>query len=152
MSLHEILTPTGVARAGMTVSALFAECLRVQIPGLPFLDGSGRIAGKASLRHVLKVNCLPDYLVQHSHLLGDSIEHVRFPEIRCREIMERTIDDIVVADVATIGVNAPVSKALARMEQHDTTYLFVLDADGSYLGATSILRLAGFLHAQSQRP
>jgi len=145
MSLRELVIPTAQARPGMRVAALFEECIRSQIPGLPFAGADGRISGKASIRHILKVNCMPDYLVRHSHLLGDEIENVRFPEIQCHDVMQRSVDEFVVRDFATIHVNAPVSKLLARMEQHDTTYIFVLDTDGSYLGAVTIISLAGFL-------
>jgi hypothetical protein len=92
---------------------------------------------------------MPDYLVRHSHLLGDAIDHLRFPEVQCHEVLRRTIDEMVVEQVATIGVNAPVSKALARMEQHDTTYIFVLDTDNRYLGATSIIGIAAYMCAQA---
>jgi hypothetical protein len=36
---------------------------------------------------------------------------------------------------------APVAKALAVMERHDTTYLFVIDGD-HYLGTISIMGVA----------
>jgi CBS domain-containing protein len=149
MSLQDTLVNTLIAQPGMTVAELFAECIRTGIPGLPFMDGSGQLVGKASIRHVLKMNCMPDYLVQHSHLLGDAMEHLRFPEIQCHEVMARSIDEMVVAQLPTVGVNAPVSKALARMEQFDTTYLFVLDSASQYLGAVTIIGLAAYLYTRA---
>jgi hypothetical protein len=148
MSLRELLVPTASARAGMRVGELFAECIRARVPGLPFCDASGAIVGKASIRYVLRMNCMPDYLVENSHLLGDSIENVRFPEEHCHEVMQALVDDFVLPEFASIGVDAPVSKALARMEQHDTTYAFVRD-NGHYLGMVTIISLAEYLYTRA---
>ena len=40
--------------------------------------------------------------------------------------------------MAVINSEAPLFKALAVMEKHDTTYLFVIDGD-EYKGAISIM-------------
>lgn len=144
MSLRDLAVPTALAVPGMSVADLFAECIRVQMPGIPYRDAMGRITGKASIRHILKMTCLPDYLIKHSHMLGDGIEHLRLPEIHGREILSRTIDDFILPSLPAVNSNAPVSKALAIMEQVDTTYLFILDGD-EYHGAISIMNLAQHL-------
>jgi CBS domain-containing protein len=48
------------------------------------------------------------------------------------------IDAFVLPDMAVINSEAPVFKALAMMEKHDTTYLFVTDGD-DYHGTISIM-------------
>jgi len=100
MKLKQILMPTKVATYGMTVREVFAECGRANIPALPFCTKSGRIAGRVTLKNIMKCSCLPDY--------------------------------------------APAIKALAIMEQNDTSYLFVVD-DGQYQGAVTIQCLAKML-------
>jgi CBS domain-containing protein len=141
MSLRDLAIPTALAEPGMLVSDLFRECIRVQMPGIPFRDASGHISGKVSIRHILKMTCLPDYLIRHSHMLGDSIEHLRLPEIHGPEILALTIDDFILPTLPHVNSSAPVTKALAIMEQEDTTYIFVLDGD-EYHGAVSIMSLA----------
>jgi hypothetical protein len=63
VKLNELIVPTAVATPGVSVETLFRECAAKQMPGLPFRDASGRIIGKASIRHVLKMTCIPDYPV-----------------------------------------------------------------------------------------
>jgi CBS domain-containing protein len=45
----------------------------------------------------------------------------------------------------TLSSEAPIIKALALMEQNDTSYLFVVD-DGQYRGAVTIQCLAKVLN------
>lgn len=138
MQLTNLIIPTGVARPGMTVAQVFQECVRADVPGIPFQDADGKITGKASLRHVLKVNCIPDFMVQHSHLLGDKLGHLHIREEHAREVLTLTIDSFILPDMAVAGSATPVAKALAIMEDLDTTYLFVID-QGVYRGMISIM-------------
>lgn len=148
MSLRDLAIPTALAEPGMLVSDLFRECIRVQMPGIPFRDATGEISGKASIRHILKMTCLPDYLIKYARTLGDDIEHLRLPEIHGQEILGRTIDDFILPSLPRINSSAPVSKALAMMELEDTTYIFVLDGN-EYHGAISIMSLAHCLLAKT---
>lgn len=141
MKLDDLIVPTAVATPGMKVEALFRECAAKQVPGLPFRDASGRIVGKASIRHVLKMNCIPDYMVKHAALLGNTLDSLSIPAEKARFILAEDVDAFVLADVAVIGPTAPVAKALAVMERHDTTYLFVIDGD-DYFGCISIMGIA----------
>lgn len=141
MILRDIAVPTALATPGMRVADLFSECIRCQMPGIPYRDASGRISGKASIRHILKMTCLPDYLTKHSHILGDNIDHLRLPELHCREVLTRRIDDFILPRLSQIHSSASISKALAIMEQDSTTYIFIID-DNNYFGAVSIMSLA----------
>lgn len=141
MILRDIAIPTALATPGMIVADLFSECIRTQMPGIPFRDASGRITGKASIRHILKMTCLPDYLTRHSHILGDNIDHLRLPEIHGYEVLTRTIDDYILPNLPQVNSSAPISKALAIMEQQDTTYIFIIDGK-NYFGTVSIMSLA----------
>jgi hypothetical protein len=141
VKLDDLIVPTAVATPGMTVEALFRECAAKQVPGIPFREASGRIVGKASIRHVLKVTCIPDYMVKHAALLGNSLDSLTIPAEKARSILALDVDAFVLADMAVIGPTAPVAKALAVMERHDTTYLFVIDGD-DYYGCISIMGIA----------
>jgi hypothetical protein len=151
MNLRELAVPTAVATPGMRVAELFRECVRAQMPGLPFRDASGRISGKASIRHILKKTCLPDYLTMHSHVLGDQMHHLRLPEIHASEVLTRAIDEFILPGLPSVNLGAPLSKALAIMEQEDTTYLFILDGE-EYHGAISIMSLAEHMLTLSAQP
>lgn len=142
MSLIQFAVPTAVAVPGMTVRALFAECVKADVAGLPFRAASGEIVGKASIRHVLREVCIPQAMIDHARLLGDSIEALRFPAIREQWLLDLTIDDYILADFATMTPASPLAKALAVMESHDTSYLFVIDADHNYHGTLNIVSLA----------
>jgi hypothetical protein len=122
----------------MKVVELFRECAAKQVPGIPFRDASGRIAGKASIRHVLKMTCIPDYMVKHAAVLGDTLTSLNIPAEQARHVLSLDVDAFVLDDMAVISRGAAVAKALAVMERHDTTYLFVIDGE-DYHGCISIM-------------
>ncbi|MGB5734877.1 MAG: hypothetical protein WBM40_10600 [Thiohalocapsa sp.] len=138
MKLDDLIIPTAVATPGMKVETLFRECAATQVPGIPFRDASGRITGKASIRHVLKMSCIPDYMVKHAALLGDTLSSLKMPAEKARTLLQLDVDPFILPDVASVGRDAAVAKVLAVMERHDTTYLFVLNGD-DYHGCISIM-------------
>lgn len=142
MSLIQFAVPTAVAVPGMTVRELFKECVKSDVAGLPFRAANGKFTGKASIRNVLREVCISQAMIEHARLLGDDIEALRFPLIQKQWLLEQTIDDYILSDAATVTPASPLAKALAIMESHDTTYLFVIDADNHYHGTLSIVSLA----------
>lgn len=138
MKLLDLVVPTAVANPGMLVEDVFRECIARQVPGIPFRDAAGRLVGKASIRHVLKVNCIPDVMVKHAALLGDHLERLMVPAEKAHSMLALPIDPFILPDMAVINSEAPLFKALAVMEKHDTTYLFVVDED-HYHGTISIM-------------
>lgn len=87
----------------------------------------------------------------HSHVLGDQMHHLRLPEIRARDVLTRVIDAFILPGLPSVNVGAPLSKALAIMEQEDTTYSFILDGE-EYHGAISIMSLAEHILTLSAQP
>jgi len=73
MKLKQLLTPTIVANKGMPVREVFTECSRANIPALPFCTKSGRITGRITLKNILKISCLPDYMVESARILGEEM-------------------------------------------------------------------------------
>jgi CBS domain-containing protein len=138
MEISNLIIPTGVARPGMTVARVFQECVGADVPGIPFQDADGRITGKASLRHVLKVNCIPDFMVRHSHLLGNELGYLHIQEAHAKDVLTLPIDSFILQEMAVASSSTPVAKALAIMEDLDTTYLFIID-DGVYRGIISVM-------------
>lgn len=142
MKLDDLIVPTAVATPGMLVADLFRECAAKQVPGIPFRNAAGRIVGKASVRHVLKLHCVPDYLVKNVGVLGNTLAGLTLIEDKARAMLATPVDAFVLPDMAIVGRDAPVAKTLAVMERHDTTYLFVIDGD-DYHGCISIMCIAG---------
>ena len=142
MSLIQFAVPTAIAVPGMTVRELFTECVKADVAGLPFRAANGKFIGKASIRHVFREVCISQAMIEHARLLGDNIKALRFPQIKEQWLLDLTIDDYILGDAATITPASPLTKALAIMESHDTTYLFVIDAEQNYHGTLSIVSLA----------
>lgn len=98
MRLLDIIVPTGVAKAGMTVRAVFEECVQRNVPGIPYCDENGQVIGRVSIRHTLKQTCIPQYMVKAAHLLGDSLLHVSIPEVLTREILDMPVDPFLLEE------------------------------------------------------
>ena len=151
MKLKQILIPTKVANQGMTVREVFTECGRANIPALPFCTRSGRIAGRVTLKNILKISCLPDYMVESARILGEEMSCMEDVESKARRMLDTPIDPYVQEEPAlSLSSDAPIIKALALMEQNDTSYLFVVD-DGQYQGAVTIQSLARMLTRLDQQ-
>jgi CBS domain-containing protein len=145
MKLKQILTITKVASPGMTVRELFEECGKANIPALPFCTKSGRIRGRVTLKNILKVSCLPEYMIESARILGEEMFCMEDVEAKAKLLLDTPVDDYVQDPALTLSSEAPIIKALALMEQNDTSYLFVVD-DGQYRGAVTIQCLAKVLN------
>ncbi len=141
MKISNMIVPTRTADAGMTVGEMFEECLRCQVPGLPFRDADGRITGKLSIRDILKNSCLPDYLITHAHLMGDHLELLTIPEVKAKHVLGLAVRHFVLTDYASIDSGSPVIKAIAVMEHYKTGYIFVIDGQ-EYRGTVTYLSIA----------
>jgi CBS domain-containing protein len=141
VDIESILITTKVIRPGMTVREVFLECGRAQVQALPFVDGRGRLAGRITLKNVLRVSCLPEYMVELAPLLGSRLSCVTNAEAKAREILCNPVEPYVQTMHETVGSSVPLIKVLALMEQHDTSYIFVVD-DGSYRGVITIQGIA----------
>ena len=142
MKLKQILIPTKVAHHDMMVREVFTECGRANIPALPFCTRSGRITGRVTLKNILKISCLPDYMVDSARILGEEMSCMEDVEAKAKRLLDTPVDPYVQEEPAlSLSSDAPVIKALAMMEQNDTSYLFVVD-DGQYRGAVTIQAIA----------
>jgi len=144
MKLKRILIPTKVAHQGMTVREVFTECGRANIPALPFCTKSGRITGRVTLKNILKISCLPDYMVESARILGEEMSCMEDVEAKAKRLLDTPVDSYVQEPALSLSSEAPIIKALALMEQNDTSYLFVVD-DGEYQAAVTIQCLAKML-------
>ena len=141
MEIINILIPTEVIRPGMMVRDLFLECGRTQVRSLPFMDAEGSLAGRITLKNVLRVSCLPEYMVEMAGMLGSQMSCVENAEAKAREILCNPVEPYVQRMPKTIASSAPLIKALAFMEKNDTSYIFVVD-EGEYKGIITIQGIA----------
>ena len=149
MKLKQILIPTKVASHGMMVREVFVECGRAHIPALPFCTRSGRITGRFTLKNIMKLSCLPDYIIESARILGEEMSCMNDIESKAKRLLCTPVDPYVQDPALSLTSDAPAIKALAMMEQNDTSYLFVVD-DGQYQGAVTIQSLARMLTRLSQ--
>lgn len=142
--LTEIITRTRVARAGMSVAEVFEECVEHRVPGIPFCNWRNEVVGRVSLRHTLKMTCIPEYMVKGAHLLGDMIEAVRIPDVWAKEVLQMPAEHFVLEPLAIVTSAAPVVKALAMMEHFNSSYAFVVD-NGEYKGIVTRMWIASLM-------
>ena len=150
MKLEKIYMHTKVAQAGMTVGEFFAESSRLCIPALPFCTKSGRIKGRVTLKNILKTSFLPDYLVDSARILGDELATTKDIEEKAKQLLAMPVDPYVQELHLSISSDSSLVKALAMMEQNDTSYMFIVD-DWQYRGVVTIQSLARALFQLEHR-
>ena len=139
-----MLTPTMVAKAGMTVREFFEECTRANTPGLPFCDATGQIIGRVTLKNILKHGCLPEYLVEMAHVLGEQLTNLQDMKTEAEQLLSNPVERYYQEPHLSITSASSAVKALAMMEREDTSYIFVVD-EGKYKGVVTIHSLADTL-------
>jgi CBS domain-containing protein len=141
MKIDQIMITTKTATGDMSVREFVMECTRANIPGLPFTTPSGRISGRVTLKNVFKTSCLPDYIVETARILGDQLNCLDDIEGKTKEMMDSPVESFMQEPHLEIEADAAALKALAMMEQADTSYIFVVD-EGRYRGVVTIQSLA----------
>jgi len=142
MELKNILTPTGVARTGMTVREGFRESLRCAVPGIPYVDDSGKVVGRFSIRETLRRACIPDVMVKYADLLGDAPGCLVVSAEHASQLLDLPLLPFVKYEVARITPNSALATAVALMERHTTNYLFVIDHQDHYIGVVTVWAIA----------
>lgn len=143
--LTEIIIPTGVARTGMTVGDVFEECVACDVSGIPFCDDQGNVTGRVSIRHTMKMTCIPDYMVKGAHLLGDRIGAVTMPGDLASDVLRLPVDPFVIERLTIVTPAAMMIKVMAMMEQNNTDYAFVIDDDDAYRGVVTRMGIANLM-------
>ena len=145
MDLLRFANDTAVAYPGMKVRELFRACIKADVPGIPYRDHSGEIVAKASIRHVMRESCIPEFMIRHAQLLGERVDALAIPEEKAMRMLDKDVDEFVLSDMAVITPNSSMTKAMAVMEKHDTTYMFLVDENHEYHGTISIMHIASRL-------
>lgn len=141
MKLGDILIPTSTAKAGMKVRDAFKLCVDANVPAVPFLDISGTATGYISFLGVMHRGCLPNYIVELAHVLGNNLSCVTNAEEKVKEVMESPIESYIDKPIRSLTSDAQVIKGLATLEKYRTGYLFVFDGD-EYRGVVTASGIA----------
>jgi CBS domain-containing protein len=141
VKLTNIVIETRVVTYGSTVAEAFSECVRCNVLGLPFVDGEGRITGRFSIGHTIKLACVPEMMILNADLLGDELSSLMMPDQQAAEILRMPVDNFILGEVVTIHSSSPCVKAAALMQKHRTTYLFAVNDDG-YKGVVNVRGIA----------
>jgi CBS domain-containing protein len=141
VKLTNIVVKTGMVTYGSTVAEAFTECVRCNVPGIPFVDSEGRIVGRFSIRNTIKLTCIPDFMISGADLLGDHLAPLMVPERHAAKVLTLPVDRFIVDEVVFVHSDSPYVKMAALMERHNTGYLFVLDGD-RYKGIVTVQGLA----------
>jgi len=141
MKLEHLSVETGVMRNGMSVRDFFAEAIRSNVPGLPFVDDQGRIVGRISIRDVYKRIAVPDNFLRLADAMGDQVDNLDLPEITVMEVLATPVRNFLLQNIPSVSPHSPIVKALALMELHNTSYIFLIE-DGQYKGVVTRMVIA----------
>ena len=141
MKLTNIVIATKAVTYGSTVAEAFSECVRCNVLGIPFVDSEGRIKGRFSVGHTIKLACVPEMMILNADLLGDELASLMIPDQQAAEVLRQPVDSFILGQVVTIHSASPCVKAAALMQKYRTTYLFAVDDDG-YKGVVTVRGIA----------
>jgi CBS domain-containing protein len=141
MRLEDVMIPTQVARPGTSFEHALRACVERNVPGIPFVDARGRIVGRFSLRHAFRMACISHSGLQGGRLLGDDLDFFRNSPRLVAEVMGEAVEEYILQDSLLMKRDDPIGEALQKMEDYNTSYLFLLE-DGRYLGVITRVGLA----------
>jgi len=143
MKLERLATMTGFMRHGMTLRDFFQETVRCNVPGLPFVDEDDQIVGRISIRDVYKSIAVPDSLLRIADAMGDGeqMSKLDLPEIEVLQTMASPVENYLLEKIPAVSPRSSVVKALALMEVHNSSYIFLIE-DGKYEGVVTRMIIA----------
>jgi CBS domain-containing protein len=141
MKLQHLSIATGVMRKGMTLRDFFEECVRCNVPGLPYVDDQDRIVGRISIRDVYKHMAIPDHVIRVADMLGDHTDHLDLPEMKVQETLALPVETYLLSNIPSVSPRSSIVKALAIMEMHNTSYIFLIE-NGEYMGLVTRMVIA----------
>lgn len=144
MKISNLCTTTDVASSGMSVRDVFRICVKADVPAVPYRDETGKATGWVSLRHIMIKGCIPQYVIELAHLLGNNLASLSATEQKIGALLNHPIEPFVKKPLLSLTPNAPVAKAIAIMEKYKTNYLFVFDGD-TYCGILTTRGLAAHM-------
>jgi hypothetical protein len=140
---HDLLIKTRIAREGMKVREVFEECLHTGLQSMACANDNGLVTGRITLKHVIN-RSIPEYMTELAPILASDMATFEDMESRMGAVLDDKIDAYIQDPHAAIESDTSLIKALALMEHHDTSYLFVVD-DGQYQGTLTVPGIAAWM-------
>jgi len=140
MRIIKGLIETPVTRPGMLIGEALRICVERGVPGLPFVDQSGKVTGRFSVRHAFLLSSISSDMIKGAHLIGHDALCLSHGPDHYGELFALTIEQTILEDAACLPSNALVEKGMALMEKFNSSYLFVID-DERYRGVVTRLSL-----------
>ncbi len=141
MKVERLAIMTEVMRAGITIRDFFKEAVRCNVPGLPYVNDQGQISGRISIRDVYKHIAVPDSFIRLADAMGDQTDKLDLPEIKVREALALPVETFLLENIPSVSPNSAIVKALALMEEHNTSYIFLIE-NGEYKGVVTRMVIA----------
>jgi CBS domain-containing protein len=141
MKLERLAVMTGFMRKGMTLRDFFEEAVRCNVPGLPFVDEQDQIVGRISIRDVYKYIAVPDYVLSVADAMGDQTDRLDLHQIEVMHAMALPVDICLLENIPTVSPQSSIVKALALMEVHNTSYIFLIEK-GAFKGVVTRMVIA----------
>jgi predicted transcriptional regulator len=141
MKLEHLAITTNAMHKGMSLRDFFEECVRCNVPGLPYVDADGKVVGRISIRDVYKHLAIPDHLIKVAHVLGDRTDKIDLPEMQVIEAMTLPVESYLLENIPSVSPRSSVVKALAIMEMFNTSYIFLIENE-EYQGVVTRMVIA----------
>ena len=141
MRLQRLAVMTGVMRKGMVLRDFFQEAVRCNVPGLPYVDDQNQIVGRISIRDVYKQIAVPDSFLRLADAMGDQTDRLDLPEVKILEALALPAEVCLLENIPSVSPCSAIVKALALMEVHNTSYIFLIE-DGEYRGVVTRMVVA----------
>ncbi len=141
MRLQRLAIMTEIMRKGMTLRDFFQEAVRCNVPGLPYADEHDRLVGRISIRDVYKHIAVPDSFLRLADAMGDQTDSLDLPEMEVMEALALPVETCLLESIPSVSPRSAIVKALALMEVHNTSYIFLIE-DGQYRGVVTRMLVA----------
>ena len=105
---------------------------------ITYVDESGKVVGRFSIRETLRRACIPDVMVRYADLLGDAPGCLVVSAEHAPKLLDLPLLPFIKYEVARITPHCALATAVALMERHTTNYLFVIDHQEHYVGVVRI--------------
>ncbi|MCW8931833.1 MAG: hypothetical protein OQL19_16570 [Gammaproteobacteria bacterium] len=127
VDISDIIVPTATMKTGETVQDMFKCCIKDNVPALPYRDKDGLIQGFVSLKRVMGKDCLPNYLVELAGILHNDMNCTSQAMEKIHTLFGKPVDDYIENPFHFIPSDTILIRAVALMEQHNASFLFVAD-------------------------
>ncbi len=151
MRIERLAHMTEVMRSGMTLRHFLKEAVRTNVPGLPYVDEHGHIAGRISVRDVFKRIAVPNSYLRLADAMGDQTDRLNMSDKRILNALDSPVEEYVLENIPTVSPDSSIVKALAIMEAYNTHYIFLIEGE-SYVGVVTRMVIAERMLAWLEDP